>query len=111
MLSQNGPVLQLLKMLFLNALGAKMQWRIFIIFAAKTAKYIALAILNFSYQYLHLFLNYSKKPTGTLYGPSAGKGLFSWLSACAGLLCAALIVFVPFPFCVWGRMWNDCIGS
>ena len=36
--------------------------------------------------------------------PSTGKELTSWLSACAVLHYAALIVCVPFPFAVWGSM-------
>ena len=37
---------------------------------------------------------------------SAEKELTSWLSDCAVLLYAVLIVCVPFPYVVWGRMWN-----
>ena len=36
-----------------------------------------------------------------------GKELTSWLSACALLLNAVLIVCAPFTFGVWGRMWNS----
>ena len=42
--------------------------------------------------------------------PSARKELSSWLSACAVLLCAVLIVCVPFPFAVWDRMWNSIVS-
>ena len=38
------------------------------------------------------------------------KELSSWLSACAVLLYAVLIVCVPFPFGVWGRMWNSIVS-
>ena len=41
-----------------------------------------------------------------------------YLSACAVLLYTVLIVCVPFPVGVWGRMWNsivsvpdDCVSS
>ena len=37
---------------------------------------------------------------------SVGKELTSWLSVCAILLYAILIVYVPFLYGVWGRMWN-----
>ena len=36
--------------------------------------------------------------------PSAAKELTSWLSTYAILLC------VPFPFGVWGRMWNSIVS-
>ena len=41
---------------------------------------------------------------------SVGKELTSWLSACAVLLYAVLIVCVPFPYGVWGRMWNSILS-
>ena len=41
--------------------------------------------------------------------PSAGKQPTSWLSAYAGLLHIVLIVCVPFPFGVWGGMWNSIV--
>ena len=42
--------------------------------------------------------------------PSAGKELSSWLSACAVLHYAILIVCAPFPFGVWGRMMNSIVS-
>ena len=43
---------------------------------------------------------------------STGKELSSssWLSACAVLFNTVLIVCVPFPFGVWGRMWNSIVS-
>ena len=41
---------------------------------------------------------------------SAGKELSSWISACADLLYAVFIVCVPFPFGVWGKMWNSIVS-
>ena len=41
---------------------------------------------------------------------SAWNELTSWLSACATLLYVVLIVCVPFPFGVWGRMWNSIVS-
>ena len=38
---------------------------------------------------------------------SAGKELSSWLSACAVLLSAVLIVCVALPLVDWHRMWNS----
>ena len=38
--------------------------------------------------------------------PSVGKVVSSWLSACTVLLYFVLSVCVPFPFGVWGGMWN-----
>ena len=32
-----------------------------------------------------------------------------WLSACAALLYAVLVVCVPFPFGVRGRMWKSIV--
>ena len=42
--------------------------------------------------------------------PSAGKDLSSLLSACVAFLYAVLIVYVPFPFGVWGRVWNSIVS-
>ena len=42
----------------------------------------------------------------TRFKTSAGKELFSWLSACVALLYNALIGCIPFLFCVTGRTWN-----
>ena len=39
--------------------------------------------------------------------PSAVKELSTWLSAGAVLLYVVFIVYIPFPFGVWGRMWNS----
>ena len=39
--------------------------------------------------------------------PSAGNILIYWLSISVVLPSAALAVYVPFPFDVWGRMWNS----
>ena len=42
--------------------------------------------------------------------PSAGKELSSWLSARAAVILCRLIVLVPFPFVVKGRMWNSIVS-
>ena len=39
-----------------------------------------------------------------------GKELTYWLSACAVLLYAVLMFFVPFLFGVWGRKWNSIVS-
>ena len=42
--------------------------------------------------------------------PSAGKELSPWLFTCVVfILSAVLVVLVPFPFSVWGRMWNSIV--
>ena len=38
--------------------------------------------------------------------PSAGKELSPWLFTCYFYFSAVLVVRVPFPFGVWGRVWN-----
>ena len=40
----------------------------------------------------------------------AGKEPTSWLSAFAVLLNAVLSVCIPFPFHVWGRLWNSIVS-
>ena len=42
--------------------------------------------------------------------PSVGKELSPRLFTCAVLVSAVLIVSVPFPFGVSGRMWNSIIS-
>ena len=44
--------------------GSKTQWLIFITMILKPVKYIVLALLKFSYQYLDYFCNYSKHCIG-----------------------------------------------
>ena len=46
----------------------------------------------------------------TAWWTTAGKELTSWLSACTVLLYAILIVCVPFPYGIWGRMWNSNVS-
>ena len=41
--------------------------------------------------------------------PSAGKELSVWLFICVVLI-LVLVVRVPFPFGVWGRMWNTIVS-
>ena len=36
--------------------------------------------------------------------------LISWLSSCTILSYAVLIVCVPFPYGVWGRMWGSIVS-
>ena len=43
--------------------------------------------------------------------PSAGKELSPWLFSCAVFTFGAvLVVRVPFPFCVWDRVWNSNVS-
>ena len=42
--------------------------------------------------------------------PSAGQELTSWLSAYPVFRNAVEIVCVPFPFGVWGKMWNSIVS-
>ena len=42
--------------------------------------------------------------------PSAGKEVSPWLFTCVVFIFSAvLVVRVPFPFGVWGRMWNSIV--
>ena len=42
--------------------------------------------------------------------PSVGKELSPWLFTCAFYFSAVLIIGVPFPFGVWGRIWNPNVS-
>ena len=43
--------------------------------------------------------------------PSAGKVLSPWLFTCVVFIFSAvLVVRVPFPFDVWGRVWNSIVS-
>ena len=43
--------------------------------------------------------------------PSVGKELSPWLFACAVFnFSAVLTVGIPFPFSVYGRMWNSIVS-
>ena len=48
-----------------------------------------------------------RKITAMFFRWSNFSELSSLLSTCAALLYASLTVIVPFPFGVWGRMWNS----
>ena len=43
--------------------------------------------------------------------PSVGKEVFRWLFTCdVFIFSVVLVVRVPFPFDVWGRVWNSVVS-